>query len=198
VRDTGRGSERPLVSILIQYCTAVNYWDLFCFNMSLAPVHAKLSDPVSRRFTVQEGSLKTMVALLLLVGMTVSAARAQNTPVGLWKTVDDHTGQDKSLVRISESAGILSGRIEKLLHPSKPNPLCDKCSDSRQGKPMLGLSIIEGLRQHGDVWEDGTILDPDNGKIYTVRLKPLEGGKTLQVRGYIGPFFRTQTWSRLE
>lgn len=142
--------------------------------------------------------MKTIAALSLCLCLAATAAHAQGTPVGLWKTVDDHTGQEKSLVRISESGGVLSGRVEKLLHPSKPVPLCDKCTDQRRGKPIVGLSIIEGLKQHGDVWEDGTILDPDNGKIYTVRLKPLDGGRTLQVRGYIGPFFRTQTWSRVE
>ncbi len=142
--------------------------------------------------------MKTTAALLLCLCLVAGAAHAQGTPVGLWKTIDDHTGQEKSLVRISDSGGVLSGRIEKLLHPSKPNPLCDKCSDERHGKPMLGLPIMAGLRQHGEVWEDGTILDPDNGKIYTVRLKLLDGGRTLQVRGYIGPFFRTQTWSRVE
>jgi uncharacterized protein (DUF2147 family) len=140
--------------------------------------------------------LRVLAALLFC--LAVGAAHAQNTPVGLWKTVDDHTGQEKSLVRISDSGGVLSGRVEKLLHPSKPNPLCDLCSDERHGKPIAGMSIIEGLKQHGEVWEDGKILDPDNGKIYTVRLKLEDGGKTLQVRGYIGPFFRTQTWSRVE
>ena len=63
---------------------------------------------------------------------------------------------------------------------------------------MVGLSVIDGVTRHGDVWEGGKILDPANGKIYTVRLKPLDGGKRLEVRGYIGPFFRTQIWSRVE
>ena len=142
--------------------------------------------------------MKALAGFFLFLCLAADAAQAQNTPVGLWKTVDDHTGQEKSLVRISESGGVLSGRVEKVLHPSRPNPLCDKCTDARHGKPITGLSIIEGLRRHGDVWEDGKILDPDNGKIYTVRLKLVDEGKTLQVRGYIGPFFRTQTWSRLE
>jgi uncharacterized protein (DUF2147 family) len=151
-----------------------------------------------RRFTLEERALRTLAALLVCASMVAGAAHAQNTPVGLWKTIDDHTGQEKSLVRISESGGVLNGKVEKLLHPSKPIPLCDQCTDERRGKPIVGLSIIEGMRQHGDVWEDGSILDPDNGKVYTLRLKALEGGKTLQVRGYIGPFFRTQTWSRVE
>jgi uncharacterized protein (DUF2147 family) len=142
--------------------------------------------------------LRSLATLLLCMCLVAGAAHAQSTPVGLWKTIDDHTGQEKSLVRISAAGGVLSGRVEKLLHPSKPVPLCDKCRDARQGQPIVGLGIIEGLRQHGDVWEGGTILDPDNGKIYAVRLKPVDGGKTLEVRGYIGPFFRTQTWSRIE
>jgi uncharacterized protein (DUF2147 family) len=78
------------------------------------------------------------------------------------------------------------------------NPPCEKCRDDRHGKSIIGLSIIEGLRQHAEVWEDGTILDPENGKIYMLRLKPIDGGQQLEVRGYVGPFFRTQTWVRLE
>jgi len=142
--------------------------------------------------------MRILAALLLCMSMLSGVAHAQNTPVGLWKTVDDHTGLEKSLVRISESGGVVSGRVEKLLHPSRPNPTCDKCSDERRGKPITGLSIIDGLRQDGAVWDGGKILDPENGRIYTVRLKLADGGRTLQVRGYIGPFFRTQSWSRVE
>ncbi|HTC45354.1 MAG TPA: DUF2147 domain-containing protein [Steroidobacteraceae bacterium] len=140
--------------------------------------------------------MRLLAALLLVAACT--AAHAQGTPVGLWKSVDEKTGQDKSLVRISDSGGVLSGRVEKLFHPSRPNPTCDKCRDARQGKPIVGLSIIEGLRQDGDVWDGGKILDPENGKIYTVRLQPVDGGKALEVRGYLGPFYRTQMWTRVE
>jgi uncharacterized protein (DUF2147 family) len=136
--------------------------------------------------------------LAVLLAVSAAAAQAQQTPVGLWRTIDDSTHQEKSLVRISEAGGVVSGRVEKLLHPSHPNPTCEQCRDDRHGKPIVGLSIIEGLKQHGDVWDGGQILDPDNGKVYTVRLKPLDDGKELQVRGYIGPFFRSQTWIRVE
>jgi uncharacterized protein (DUF2147 family) len=139
--------------------------------------------------------MRPLAALLLLFAVT--SAYAQTTPVGLWKTIDDSTHQEKSLVRITEADGIVGGRIEKLLHPSRPDPVCEKCRDERHGKPIVGLTIIEGLRQHGDAWEGGSILDPENGKIYTVRLKLLDAGRTLEVRGYLGPFFRTQTWSRV-
>jgi len=140
--------------------------------------------------------MRVLVAFLFLIA--VSAAQAQNTPVGLWKTIDDSTGQDKSLVRISDSAGVITGRIEKLLHPSHPNPLCDKCRDDRHGRPITGLTIIDGLRADGKVWDGGRILDPESGKLYTVRLKLIDAGSKLEVRGYLGPFFRTQTWIRVE
>lgn len=140
--------------------------------------------------------MRGVVACLLLIA--AAAAQAQDTPVGLWRTLDDHTGQEKSLVRISDTGGVITGRIEKLLHPPQPDPVCDKCRDERQGKPIIGLTIIEGLRRDGEVWDGGRILDPELGRIYSVRLKPVEGGRKLEVRGYLGPFFRTQTWSRVE
>ena len=140
----------------------------------------------------------TKLAAALFFIAAATAAHAQNTPVGVWKTIDDDTKQEKSLVRITESGGIVTGKIEKLLNPTEPNPVCDKCSDDRKGKPITGMSIIEGLKQSGEVWEGGEILDPNNGKVYRVRLKPVENGKKLEVRGYIGPFFRTQTWLRVE
>ena len=130
-----------------------------------------------------------------------AAALAQATPVGLWKTIDDESKTEKSLVRIVESGGVLGGKIEKLLDPAKQNDVCDKCSDERKGKPIVGLSIIRNAKQDGEdksVWTGGEILDPNNGKTYRLRLKPLDGGKQLEVRGYVGPFFRNQTWIRVE
>lgn len=128
----------------------------------------------------------------------------QASPVGLWKTIDDATKKERSLVRITEQGGVLSGRIEKLLDPqSKPDAVCDKCSDERKGQAIVGLNIIRNVRQNADdasIWEGGDILDPNNGKVYRVRLKPVDGGKKLEVRGYIGaPLLgRTQVWQRVE
>ena len=129
------------------------------------------------------------------------AAWAQNTPAGLWKTIDDESKKEKSLVRISEAGGVLTGRIEKLLDPEKQNAVCDKCSDDRKDKPIAGLEIIRGVKKSEEaLWDGGTILDPNNGKVYKVRLSPADGGKKLDVRGYIGaPLLgRTQTWIRVE
>ena len=145
--------------------------------------------------------MRLLAALLVLSAATAvaaSAAQAQNSPVGLWRTIDDHTGQEKSLVRIVEVDGLVSGKVERLLRPGHQNDVCAKCRDERHGKSITGMSIIAGLRQHGDVWDGGQILDPESGKIYSVRLRPVEDGKELEVRGYIGPFFRTQTWVRSE
>ena len=144
--------------------------------------------------------LKIAIAALALAAS--AAAWAQATPVGLWKTIDDDTGKEKSLVRISESGGVLTGRIEKLLDPAtKADAVCEKCTDERKGQPLVGLTIIENAkRDAGDaaVWTGGEITDPNNGKSYRLRLKPTEAGKTLEVRGYIGPFYRNQTWIRVE
>ena len=140
---------------------------------------------------------KTVFALVSIA--YAGSALAQMTPVGNWHTVDDKTGEVKSEIRIVENAGVLVGSIAKLLaKDSKPDAVCDKCSDDRKDKLMLGLQIIRGAKKNEDkdVWEGGKILDPENGKTYNQRLTPVEGGSKLEVRGSIGPFGRTQTWVR--
>ena len=129
-----------------------------------------------------------------------AAAQAQMSPVGLWKTIDDETGKEKSFVRIADSGGAVAGRIERVLDAAKADATCLKCTDERKDTPVLGMQILSGAKKtEGDaVWEGGQILDPNNGKTYKVRLKPVEDGKKLEVRGYIGPFYRTQTWLRAE
>ena len=95
---------------------------------------------------------------------------------------------------------VLSGRIEKILDPAKQDARCDKCSDARKNQPIVGLQILDNVHKNADepYWEGGQILDPNNGKTYRVRLTPKEGGKALEVRGYLGPFYRNQTWQRVE
>jgi len=141
--------------------------------------------------------------LVAALGLSLFAvlAHAQATPTGLWRTIDDETKQEKSLVRITEAGGVLNGKIEKLLDPAKQASVCDKCSDDRKDKPVLGMTIIKGVKQNADdkaKWDGGEILDPNNGKTYKVRLTPIDGGKVLEVRGFIGPFYRNQTWTRVE
>jgi uncharacterized protein (DUF2147 family) len=130
-----------------------------------------------------------------------AGAQAQMTPVGNWHSIDDKTGELKSLIQVSEVNGVISGRIEKLLRKEADQKgVCKECSDDRKDKPMLGLEIIRGGKKVADkdVWEGGKILDPENGKEYTLRLTPIEGGKKLEVRGSIAFFGRTQTWVRTQ
>ncbi len=144
------------------------------------------------------GALAWVLGAQLVFGS--GAALAQLTPVGLWRSIDDKTGTAKAEIRIREGAnGVLSGVVEKALIKSE-QPNCELCTDDRKGQPKVGLEIIRGAKKadDADVWEQGKILDPENGKNYTLRMTPLEGGSKLQVRGYIGPFYRTQVWNRVQ
>lgn len=144
--------------------------------------------------------MKKALAALVFVAIGTSVM-AQMSPVGLWKSVDEKTGAPKSEVRISESSGVLTGKVERILREgADPSAVCDQCTDDRKGKPIVGLEIIRGAKQAEGktVWEDGKILDPENGKTYTLRLTPVDGGQKLEVRGSIGPFGRTQTWVRVQ
>ena len=130
-----------------------------------------------------------------------AASFAQMTPVGTWQTLDDKTKEAKSEVLITETSGVLSGKITKLLRKdAKQDAICDECTDDRKGKPVLGMEIIRGVKKVDgkDIWEDGKVLDPENGKTYAAKLTPIEGGKKLEMRGSIGPFGRTQTWVRVQ
>ena len=145
--------------------------------------------------------MKRSLAAILFVAFSASAL-AQVSPVGVWKTIDDETKKEKSLVRIKETNGVFTGTIEKFLDPAtKLDEVCDKCSDDRKGKPVLGMTIIRNIKANADdkgIWDGGDILDPNNGKVYRARLKPVDGGKKLEMRGYLGPFYRTQVWLRVE
>lgn len=142
---------------------------------------------------------KSNRALGLALTLASCGAFAQMTPIGLWKVVDDERQQAQAYVRIGESGGMQTGKMEKLLDPTSQDAKCDKCTDERKNQPVLGMTIMRNVKSAGDgIWEGGDILDPNNGKVYRVRLKPLDGGKVLEVRGYIGPFFRNQHWLRIE
>jgi uncharacterized protein (DUF2147 family) len=142
--------------------------------------------------------LRSAIAVLVC-GLSVSAM-AQVSPVGVWQTIDDKDGTVKSEIRIVETAGVVSGKVDKIVDPkAKQDDKCVECTDERKDQPILGMEILRGLKKADgkDVWEGGTILDPKNGKIYKATVTPIEGGKKLQMRGYIGFFYRTQVWNRV-
>jgi uncharacterized protein (DUF2147 family) len=144
-------------------------------------------------------AIRAMFIIAAVVGATARAGGA--TPVGLWKTIDDETGMPKSLVRISDVNGELRGVVEKVFSPpaKKPDPICDKCDGSRKDKPVVGMTIMWGLKQSGErEWTGGEILDPAKGKTYRCKVTVIEGGDKLQMRGYVAFFYRTQIWLRVE
>ena len=131
--------------------------------------------------------------LLIILMMGLVHAHADQSVLGLWQTIDDETGEAKSIVEITERNGRLYGKVVDLLTKPKDS-LCKECKDELHMQPIMGMEILADLEKDGDKYSDGKILDPANGKTYRCKLW-LEDGK-LQVRGYIGFFFRTQTWSR--
>ncbi|HEX5312518.1 DUF2147 domain-containing protein [Aquabacterium sp.] len=141
---------------------------------------------------------------LALSGLTLSSVLwAQTTPAGSWLTYDDKTGEPTSHVRVSEKEGSLMGAIEKILDPAKADAICNHCDDERKDQPILGMVIFSNVKLKDDApltWDGGDILDPKNGKIYKVRIRLVDDGKTLEVRGYKGsPMFgRTQLWHRID
>ncbi|QIL81801.1 DUF2147 domain-containing protein [Diaphorobacter sp. HDW4A] len=143
--------------------------------------------------------MKKLFAAVLGMALAVPAF-AQMSPVGLWRNMDDKTGEAKAEVRVTEEAGGLKGSIEKVLKKNaNPADVCAECSGDRKDKPIVGLEIIRGGKKEADkdVWSGGKIIDPENGKEYRASFTPTEGGAKLEVRGYLGPFWRTQTWQRV-
>jgi len=147
---------------------------------------------------------KNLAVACLLAGAALSAAAQATSPAGLWRTIDDSTKKDKSLVRIVEASGVYTGKVEKIVDPDSPkDAVCKDCSDERKDKPVVGMTILRNVKASADdkaVFEGGDILDPNNGKVYRVKLKLIDNGGKLDVRGYIGtPMLgRTQTWVRAE
>jgi uncharacterized protein (DUF2147 family) len=149
-------------------------------------------------------STKNLAVACLLAGAALGAAAQPTSPTGLWRTIDDSSKKDKSLVRIVEANGVYTGKVETIVDPDSPkDAVCKDCSDERKDKPVVGMTIIRNVKASADdknVFEGGDILDPNNGKVYRVKLKLIDNGSKLDVRGYIGtPMLgRTQTWIRAE
>lgn len=136
-----------------------------------------------------------VLAAAVLLPMAARPGAAADTLVGKWKTVDEKTGKVVSEVDVYDQGGKFFGKIVGLTDPNdaqgKPKT-CTKCKGPDKDKPIIGLLIIKDLAPAGDRYKGGTILDPEDGKVYKAELWS-EDGK-LKVRGYLGPFYKTQTW----
>lgn len=145
--------------------------------------------------------LRSILVSIVLSLLFATVCSAQAPIVGKWKTIDDETGKEKSIVQIFEKEGKYYGKIVKLFLKESDNqaPTCDKCpdTDDRKDQATLGMEILRGLVEKDGKFEDGKILDPKKGKEYTCKLW-IDENNNLVVRGYIAMFYRTQTWLRID
>ena len=139
--------------------------------------------------------MRISIILIVLSLYTFKYAHAQQDVIGKWKTIDDTTGKAKSIVMIYEQDNKIYGKIDKILNESHRNNLCNECTGDDYNRPIEGLIIIKGLKKDDNEYEDGTITDPENGKVYRCKIWVDEDDPTiLNVRGYISFLFRTQQW----
>ena len=134
-----------------------------------------------------------MYAIILAALLSFQTSSVQGT----WVNIDDESGVEKSEITLYVENGKLYGKIERLLLPEDQGKVCEKCKGKEKNQPIEGLIIVKGLVKDGEVWTDGKILDPANGKSYDCTIK-LDDTNTLNVRGYLGFSFigRSQVWKR--
>lgn len=149
--------------------------------------------------------LRAALAVLLLsaaglLSWTLGQTQGQApSPAGVWRTVDDKTGQPKGEVRVFDQDGRWFGQITRVYDSKDAQSRCDDCQDERKGQPIVGLTIVRNMTLKNGEYVDGDILDPDTGKVYRCRFRLADGGEKLVVRGFIGFSLlgRTQTWTRM-
>ncbi len=140
--------------------------------------------------------MKQLITLLFCI--TAMTSMQSQSVIGKWKTIDDATGEAKSIVEVFSKSGKIYAKVVDILDPATKNNLCKHCPGDDKNKPILGLNIIKGLSKDGAEYNSGEILDPKNGKLYKCALS-LESKDKLKVRGYIGFSLigRTQYWYRV-
>jgi uncharacterized protein (DUF2147 family) len=149
----------------------------------------------------RRGARLMLGALGALGAFIAASAFAQTpTPVGTWQTIDDQSGKPKAIIQIvDDGSGQLSGKVVRGIGEfDQPEKRCTACTDDRRDQLIKGMTIITGMRQNGDAWDGGQILDPEHGKLYKCKMKLEDGGQKLVVRGYVGVSLmgRSQTWVR--
>ena len=142
--------------------------------------------------------MRRLMLALAVAWPCVAGAADLGSPVGLWRTVDDKTGAERSDVRIYEQDGKFYGRVERILDPAQAVRKCEKCTDDRRNQPVLGMVIMRGLERDGDEWNGGRIVDPETGDVYRCNMHLEDGGQRLRLRGYVMmPLLgRSQVWKR--
>jgi uncharacterized protein (DUF2147 family) len=140
-----------------------------------------------------------------LAGVAIALAfasplRAEPSAAGLWEQVDEN-GRVGAWFHFAERGGTYEGRLVKaFLKPGeKPQETCTKCPGSARNAPIIGLTLIKGMRRKGRSYEDGAVLDPRDGSVYRAMMEVSPDGQKLMVRGYVGVSLlgRSQVWRRL-
>jgi len=138
------------------------------------------------------------VILLTFLTLFFLAPPGGPTVTGLWRTIDDKTGEPRGMVRIYQKDGQYYGRVEGIVKPEERHKLCVPCTDERKNQPVMGLVVLRRMKLRRGEFGGGDILDPETGSVYRCKLRLVDGGRKLKVRGYIGFSLlgRTQTWIR--
>lgn len=140
--------------------------------------------------------MKKSIFLFLLL---LSSYSFSQSIIGKWKSINEETQKEESIIEIYKENGKFYGKIIKILDPKKTNALCENCKGNNKNKPIVGLVIINGLKKDGNEWSGGKVLDPKNGKKYKCYIT-LKNENTMKLRGYIGfaVFGRTAYWYRVK
>jgi uncharacterized protein (DUF2147 family) len=166
--------------------------------ISCCPDGCELQKFISNK---KDFEMKYLFVLLFSLFTAVSYAN-DAALLGKWKTIDDETGQPKSIIEIYKEGEEYKGKVVELINPTEPNPTCKECQGDKKDKPVIGLEIIWGMKEKkaGEEWGGGEILDPKKGKVYKCRFRIQEAGEKLEVRGFIGFSLigRSQTWLRVK
>jgi len=146
---------------------------------------------------VRASAFLVVLASALIVG---TALASDDSPAGRWISIDDKDGKPRSVIEIADLPSGLQAKIVQIYDRPGDNPrhLCRKCKGELKDKPVIGMMVINGLKRDGDQWDGGTILDPGSANVYSAKLRLIDGGQKLEVRGYLGIslFGRSQTWVR--
>ena len=140
--------------------------------------------------------MKKKLTITFLLFATISFSQSI---LGKWKSIDEETNKDESIIEIYQENGKFYGKIIQLLDPKKRDAICLECKGKNKNKPVKGLVIINGLKKDGNEWSGGKVLDPKNGKEYKCYIT-LKDNDTMKLRGYIGfsVFGRTAYWYRVK
>ncbi|EDM43203.1 hypothetical protein SCB49_12029 [unidentified eubacterium SCB49] len=136
--------------------------------------------------------------LTIIIVLFVSFTSTAQDVFGKWKTIDDNSGEAKSIIEIYEREGKVYGKILKIMNKNIQEARCTECTGEDKDQLLIGFELIRGLKKKGDVYEGGKIIDPENGKDYKCYIE-LEDDDVLKIRGYIGFAIigRTQYWNRV-